>query len=147
MSAFRYAGTQDVAVAWLAQLGLLADLSLPENPSTWPNGFITPYGGGGSSNIDIPLISPVVLLKCWASTPGTDAPPWNMARNLAETVRAGCFARTGMGAFLDLSATCDQNARVLSAYVITEPRPSYADAGDYACLLVDLRLHWIVQGT
>lgn len=142
----RYAGTEDVAVAWLTQLGLLAGMSLPEDPATWPNGFITPYGGGGSSNIDVPVISPVVLLKCWATTPGTNSPPWNMARNLAETVRTGCFARTAMGVFLTLP-NCDQNARVLSGYVITEPRPSYADAGDYACLLVDLRLHWIVQGS
>lgn len=142
----RYATTGLVAVGWLGALGLSAGYSLPEDPTTWPNGFITPFGSGGSSNIDVPLISPVLTLKCWATTPGTDAPPWNQAFSLAETVRtAGCFARGGMDTFLTLP-DCDQQARVVSAYFAAEPRPSYADQGDYACVLVDMRLHWIVQG-
>lgn len=142
-----YATTQKVSVAWLTAVGLAAGDTLPTDTSTWADtGFITPYATGGSSNIDVPLVQPVVTLKCWAVSPDTGVAPWNLAHNLAETVRAACFARTGMEQFLTLDH-CDQQARVVNAYLIAEPRPSWADDGDYACVLVDMRLHWIVQGS
>jgi hypothetical protein len=139
------ATTAKVAVAWLATVANLdasmAGHTLPEDPSTWPNGFITPYGTGGSSVPDIPLISPVLTLKCWAATPGSQDAPWNAAFNLAELVRAGCFAVATLGRLLTMPS-CDQSARVHSAYFVAEPRESYADEGDYAVVIVDMRLHW-----
>lgn len=141
----RYATTPLVAAAWLGTVaGLttaIVDEKLPEDPTTWPNGFITPYGTGGSSVPDVLLISPVVTLKCWAATPDTQDPPWGMAFNLAETVRAGTFDTTTMTRLLTLP-NCDQTARVHSAYFVAEPRKSFGDEGDYACVIVDMRLHW-----
>lgn len=140
-----YATTRKVAVAWLTALGLNAAAELPTDQTLWADtGFVTPTGSGGSSNIDIPLIQPVVTLKCWANTPDSGEPPWNKATELAERIRWACFDGTGMTEFLTLDH-CDQKARVINAQVITEPRPSYSDDGDYACAVLDVRLHWIVQ--
>jgi hypothetical protein len=140
----RYATTRKVSIAWLLSLGLAAAAELPTDISTWAGtGFITPAASGGSPGIHVPVAHPIISLQCWAVDPDTDVPPWNLAGDLAEAVRAGGFSH---GTQVQLAlADSDQNARVLSAYVISEPRPSYGDMGDYACMKVDLALHWAVS--
>lgn len=142
----RYAETGRVALTWLGSVaGLSAnmvDQVLPTDVTTWSTtGFITPNTAGGASGIYVPVISPVMTLSCWAVDPDTGEPPWNLAANLAETVRAACQSRDHMGDVLTLPH-CDQAARVFSAYLVGEPRRSYADNGDYACVVVDLHIDW-----
>lgn len=142
---FRFATTEIVAAAWLATLpgitSAMVDPTLPSDNSSWAaSGFITPYGLGGVPSPHIPVAHPICGLKFWAVTPDSGLPPWNQAGMLAETVRAGCFSG-GTSVLLTLS-NCDQNARVLSAYLTQEPRRSYADMGDYACVVAELALHW-----
>lgn len=144
-----YATTERVVVAWLSSLpGITAGMvgvQLP-NPTnggtpTWAaTGFITPYALGGLSDPYLPLAHPVVGFKCWAVDPDTGRPPWNVAANLAETIRAG--TRTaGINQVLTLP-NCDQNARILSAYMLEEPRRSFGDTGDYACFDTTVEIHW-----
>lgn len=138
-----FATTRKVSVAWLTSLGLAAGAELPTDTSTWAaTGFVTARASGGSADVDVPLAHPIVTLQCWAVDPDTGEPPWNLAHDLAEAVRAGCFAH-GTQQALTLPDS-GQNARVLSAYLISEPRPSYGDTGDYACVTCDLALHWAV---
>lgn len=138
-----FATTRKVSVAWLQSLGLAAGAELPTETSTWAStGFVTARASGGSPGIHVPVAHPVVMLQCWAVDPDTGEPPWNLAGDLAEAVRAGCFS-DGTQVALTIPDS-DQNARVLSAYLISEPRPSYGDVGDYACLVADLALHWAV---
>lgn len=148
----RYATTEKVVTAWLDTLpGITAAMvgdQLPQadingNFSWAASGFITPYGLGGAPNIYLPVENPVVGLKCWAVDPDTGRPPWNLANNLAQTVKNGCFTNGG-GQFLTLPY-CDQNARLMSAYMPTQPRRAYGDTGDYACTVAEVQLHWHAQ--
>lgn len=145
----RYATTEKVVTAWLATLpgitAAMVGMQLPapdtSNNLSWAaSGFITPYGLGGAPNIYVPVAKPVVGLKCWAVDPDTGLPPWNLADNLAETIRAGCF-NNGGELFLNIPYS-DQNARLMSAYMLTEPRRSFGDTGDYACFDTEVQLHW-----
>lgn len=145
----RFATTDRVVLAWLALVDGLAPgmvgETLPTDITTWSaDGFITPNTAGGNSNIYVPVISPVITMSCWAVDPDTGEPPWNLAKNLAETVRAACQNRDHMGDVLTLP-DCDQQVRVFSAYLVGEPRKSYADNGDYACVVVDVHVDWIVS--
>jgi hypothetical protein len=145
----RYATTERVAIAWLGSLpGLdpsMVDPTLPPPDSsgnvTWAaTGFITPHGAGGRADMYLPVAHPVVMIQCWAVEPSTGRPPWNAANNLAEIIRQGCL-NNGNSQFLTLP-NCDQNARLMSAYVVNEPRRTYGDVGDYACVTTDVQLHW-----
>lgn len=145
----RYATTEKVAVAWLSGVSGLSTAmvgaTLPEDTSLWSaTGFVTPAAVGGNPDLYLPFASPVVDIKCWAVDPGSGLPPWGAAENLAETVRAACYDIPSIGRFLTLPY-CDQTARVLSAYPVQEPRRAYGDAGDYACVQVELALHWIIR--
>jgi hypothetical protein len=143
---FRYATTGRVALAWLGGVtglspGMIGDQP-PADESSWAaSGFITPNTVGGISDIYVPVVGPVVSLSCWAVSPDTGVPPWNLAFNLAETVRAACLSQDGFGAVLTL-ANCDQSARVFSAYLVGEPRRSWADAGDWASVILDVHIDW-----
>ena len=75
--------------------------------------------------------------------PDTGRPPWNQAANLAETIAAGCFA-TSHSVFLTVPY-CDQQARILSVYLIDEPRRAYGDMGDYACFDTSVAIHWAAR--
>lgn len=141
----RYATTEAVVDAWLTTLpGITTAMvgqTLPVDNSTWAaSGFITPSGTGGNADLYFPVAHPIVTLKFWAVNPDTGLPPWDKARQLAEIVRTGCLTN-GVGVLLTLPYT-DQNARVLSVYLKTEPRRAYGDVGDYACFLADLVVHW-----
>lgn len=148
----RYATTEKVVTAWLATLpGItsgMVDQILPppdvNNNFSWAeSGFITPYGAGGAPNIYLPVAKPVVGLKCWAVDPDTGRPPWNLANNLAATVWNACYPTTS-GVTLALPL-CDQTARVMSAFMVREPHRAYGDTGDYACVDVEVQLHWHAQ--
>lgn len=138
-----YASTRKVAVAWLTSLGLASGSELPTDTSWSTTGFVTARASGGSPGVHIPVAHPVVTVQCYAVDPDTGLPPWNFAWDLAETVRAGTFSN-GTQVTLDLPDS-GQNARVLSVYLISEPRPSYGDMGDYAVVVTDLALHWAVS--
>lgn len=141
----RPANTEAVVNAWLATIpGITADMvdeTLPPDATTWAaKGFITPAGAGGTPDLYFRVGHPIVMLKFWAVAPNTGLPPWNKARNLAEVVRAGCLTH-GVGSILTLE-NADEQARVVSAYLKTEPRRSFGDVGDYACYWADLTIHW-----
>lgn len=144
----RYASTERVVMAWLPTLNgitasmVAASLPLNNNASWAASGFITPSGTGGNADIYLPLAHPIVTVKCWGVDPDSGLPPWNLAQNLAEIIRGGCLSQ-GTEQYLTLP-DCDQNARLLSVYLRTEPRRMYGDIGDYACFTTDMALHWAV---
>ncbi|WP_336156641.1 hypothetical protein [Amycolatopsis sp. VC5-11] len=142
---FIYASDEAVTRAWLAQLsGFSAAMVgevLPREANTWAvTGFLTVAVAGGSTLPEARFESPVMDVRAWATTPGTDAPPWNMARNLATAVQAGTYRREPW--FLQL-AECSENAVVKTAWVLGKPRRAYGDFGDYAVYALDLVLNWV----
>ncbi|WP_328448984.1 hypothetical protein [Amycolatopsis sp. NBC_00438] len=142
---FLYASDEAVTLAWLAQLGGLSagmvGETLPRDTSSWAaSGFVTVAVAGGDTVPEYRLESPVMDVRGWATTPGTDAPPWNKARNLVLSVQTGTYRREPW--FVPLPA-CSENAVVKTAYVLGKPRRAYGDFGDYAVYALDLMLHWV----
>jgi hypothetical protein len=138
---FKYADPEAVAVAW-AKYATNADVGpkLPEDNTTWAaSGFVVVQPVGGSSNIYYPLHAPVITYQTFACAPDSDMPPWWKASNLCEVMRAQTYDNDGV--FLELPYR-DQNARVLQAYFVTEPRRVFGDLGDYAAYTVSVCLNW-----
>lgn len=140
------ANTELVAISWLGGVaGLTSAMvaaGLPKDTSSWAtNGFVTVRTVGGAPGLYVPLRSPIVMVDTWAVKPGSGKPPWFQANALAELVDAGCRASTVQRALT--LPTNYGTARVLSAYLVSEPRRAYGDQGDYAHYVTDLALHWV----
>lgn len=141
-----------VAVAWLGGVTGLSTAMvgsvLPSDATSWStNGFVTVRTSGGRPVLDNALRGPVVTVDTWACKPTSSKPPWGQANYLAELIVRGCYPRTdaervAIQRTLTLPANYPQ-ARVLSAYPVTEPRRSYGDIGDYAAFTFDLQLNWV----
>jgi hypothetical protein len=140
-----YATAERVAAAWLAGLPgfstAMVGTELPDGTAWASTGFLVVTTVGGSSEVHIPLEHPRVSVQCYAVSPDTGVPPWNAAGNLAAAIGAACQAPASVEHLLTLP-NCDQGARLLSAYTTTIPRRTYGDVGDYACVVVELALHW-----
>lgn len=146
------ANTDLVAVAWLGGItGLTPSMvasQLPTNNTSWAaSGFVTVRTSGGRPILDNALRSPVVTVETWAANPTSSKPPWSKANYLAELIVRGCYPRTdaervAMQRSLTLLPNYPQ-ARVLSAYVVSEPRRAYGDSGDYAHFVFDVALTWV----
>lgn len=140
------ANTELVAIAWLGGVtGLtpaMVAAQLPKDNTTWAaSGFVTVRTVGGSPRRYTTLREPVVTVDTWAVKPGSAKPPWYQANYLAELINLGCRVSN-----VQRTLTLPTNyppARVLSAYLVTEPRRSYTDEGDYARYVLDLALHWV----
>lgn len=138
------ANTELVAIAWLGTVtGLTSGMvaaTLPTDNTSWAaSGFVTVRTVGGTPGLYVPLRSPVVNVDFWAVKPGS-RPPWYQANALAELVDAGARASNAQRAVT--LPTGYPTARVLSAYLLAEPRRAYGDQGDYARYTADLALHW-----
>ena len=138
--------TDLVAVAFLKTVLARASgvgVELPGDDSWTADGFVQVTSGiGGSSGANVPLISPVVSVKCWARNAGTSRrPPRNKASNLAEAIRAGCNPWLRHPVAVTLPGGYP-GATVHAAYLLTEPRPLPGDDSAFACSQFDLRLSW-----
>jgi len=139
------ANTELVAAVWLRGVsGLTSSMvatQLPKDNSTWAaSGFVTVRTVGGSPGLYVPLRSPVVTVDTWSVSAGSAKPPWFQANYLAELIDAGCRADDVQRALT--LPTGYPSARVLSAYLLAEPRRAYGDQGDYGHYVFDLALHW-----
>jgi len=163
MSALKYPTSPLVARAWLALVpGITAAMTgttLPRIPAdslpAWvTTGFLTVQTVGGSPSIDTMEASPVVSVKCWAvnaGQPGTGAQvaiqtkiPWSRSEELAEAVRHAIYSmqRAPQQRRLTLPVAGYAPASVLSAYMLSEPRP-FPDPTGYACHQFDMQVNWI----
>jgi len=116
--------------------------TLPKDNTSWAaSGFVTVRTVGGSPGIHVPLRSPVVTVDTWAVGPNSAKPPWGQASYLAELIDQGCRASDAQR-FVTLP-TNYPDAKVLSAYLVSEPRRAFGDQGDYAHYVMDMALNWV----
>ena len=139
------ANTELVAIAWLGGVqgftSAMVAATLPSDNTTWAaSGFVTVRTSGGSPGLYVPLRSPVCTVDCWAVKPGSSKPPWFQANYLAELIDAGCRASNAQRPVTLPSGY--PAARVLTAYLVQEPRRAYGDQGDYAHYVLDMVLNW-----
>lgn len=142
-----------VGIAWLKGVpGLPAGsigTTLPSDNSTWSaSGFIQVGIAGGSPEPYLPIHRPVLQLDFWAVNSSGSRPPWGKANQLAEVVKANCYdhqdAATPTLRTVTLHVAGYQQARVLSAQMMTEPRRMPDDEARYARYSADLALVWTV---
>lgn len=151
MTTLQHATTDLVAVAWLASLPAFSPamvgtiLPRPDSDGVLPwasTGFVQVTSGvGGTPEKDVPLANPVVQIDCWAAQSNSDLPPYAKANALAEAIRWACLGGDGTQRALTLRSGYAQ-ARVKTAYLLTEPRRVYGDEADYGRYLVNLAMAW-----
>ncbi|MFJ1764042.1 hypothetical protein ACIOD2_27255 [Amycolatopsis sp. NPDC088138] len=145
MPPFLFASDELVTRAWIAQIsgfttGMVGE-RLPRDVSTWSgSGFVTVAVAGGDTVPEFRFESPVMDVRTWATSPGTDEPPWNQARNLALAIQAATYRLEPWFVPLDAAS---ENAVVKTAYVLGKPRRAYGDFGDFAVYAMNLALHWV----
>ena len=138
-----------VAVAWLSTrvAGIAAGqvaTTLPADQSKWAaEGFLQVQAiPGGNPSVDGLGRHPIVQLDGWATVPGSDKPPWNMANRLLELVRLATEGAQVYGKAVTLPANY-AGARVLAAYLVTEPTRVNDDPSGFARFTADLALDWV----
>jgi hypothetical protein len=135
-----------VAVAWLkgvTDLGGRVATELPADEVSWADGgFVQVTGIGGSPERTMPVAKPVVSLDFWACAPGSGRPPWGKANQLAEHVRADVHAHATTARTVTLPSAYS-DARVITAYLLTEPRRVRSDVAYWAHYTADLHLSWV----
>jgi hypothetical protein len=143
-----------VFTAWIASIpGFTASgvgNQLPTDETTWSQGgyVVVPATVGGTPEGNMPLRKPVGQVECWATIPGSDKLPWNMAEDLAEQIYFATLDRFSFGRLLNISenGVAYPSARASSAKVLTEPHQIWSDIGDYAGWGFDLLLQWTQIG-
>lgn len=135
-----------VGVAWLKHVtgSTLVATDLPEDNSTWSaSGFTQVQTVGGTPDNYVPVARPVFSVDCWACAPGSGKPPWYRANARAETIRAAVLDHAGVPYETTTLPAAYNQARVLSALMLTEPRRMLSDEAGYARYQFDLRLDWV----
>lgn len=138
------ANTDLVAVAWLGGVSGLSSgmvsTQLPKDTSTWStNGFVTATTLSGNPNPYTRLRGPMVRVDCWAVSPGSNKAPWAQANALAEYVVAACNLATYTIVTLPAGYP---SARVLQAWVATEPQRVWGDVADTARYTMNVAFRW-----
>jgi hypothetical protein len=143
--------TELVALAWLAANvpSIPSGLTLPEDITTWPNGYVVVRTVGGTPQIHIPQREPVVSLDCWAVTPDSSRPPWYEAALLAEQVY-GAMRPTAAKQQVDPNTVVTitggntyLHAHVQTIYALSEPRVVPGDEAAYARYQFDALIRWV----
>lgn len=124
----------------------LVGLNLPKEQSKWlARGFVTYTNLSGTPGLYLPVRNPVMRLDAWAttSTPGSGTPPWAKAYDLLEIIRDGVFGKIDQTPF-EMTKPNYGRARMLSAYLTTEPAEVKGDPSGFARVQADLALEWVV---
>ena len=149
-----YVTSRLVFIAWIASIpGLTASGTgnqLPPDETTWSQGgyVVVPATVGGTPEGNMPLRKPVGQVECWATIPGSDKLPWNLAAGLCEEIYRATLDRQNFGRLLTITddGVPYPSARASSAKVLTEPHQIWSDVGDYAGWQFDLLLQWTQIG-
>jgi hypothetical protein len=135
-----------VAVSWLqdiAYLGTRVATSLPTDNSTWSaSGFVTATVAGGDADSETGWRRPLMSIGCWGAAPNSGKPPWNLASQLAEQVRAAVLAHGAVPRAVDLPAAYS-GAFVRTVMLRSEPRRVPGDVSSYAHYTLDLEFWWV----
>lgn len=145
MSLLLRATPELVAEAWLKTVvGDRVATTLPKDNSSWAaSGFCTLVVAGGSPNMYVPLREPVIGVDCWANSPSSQKPPWNIAAALTEAIQAACYDHRAIAQTVTLPAGYPA-AQVRGAYVTGDPRRIPDDPSSYAHYSIPgLAIAWV----
>lgn len=87
----------------------------------------------------------ILQLDTWAASKHSARALWGVAANMAERIRAATFRDAQpYGKPLDMPVSGYLTARVLAAYLVSEPRRVEGDPSGYARMTCDLAVDWTV---
>lgn len=143
-----------VAAAWIGTVpGLspaMVGTQLPPDadggPADWVStGYVTVAVVGGTPDAQLPVNRPVVQVDCWATNPGSNKPPWMMARAIGAAIQRATWDRYTIARPLAITVNgvAYPTAVVQTAYMATAFRRVYDDQADYARYQGDLALTWV----
>jgi len=143
-----------VAVAWLkANVPYLEGLvatALPNDSATWKDkGFVVVNVIGGSTGRN-GVRSPALSLMYYGVKTESGKAPWNRTGQMAEQVRDACdptgktYATTRAKYRLTNLGAAYRDAKVLRVNMINEPRRRPDDEGDYAVIVHDIEMDYVV---
>jgi hypothetical protein len=139
--------TQLVVAAWINSISDLrpgcAAAELPTDNATWgTSGFAVVTVVGGNHHVFSGQVNhPVVQIDCFAMKPETGRPLWGAANAMLSTISAACDAKATLQRALALPHSFGQ-ARVLSAYQLSEERRIYRDNISAAIVQADFHFYW-----
>lgn len=118
---------------------------LPSDKAAWQDtGFVQVRTVGGSPNRHVPQAQPVLAIDCWANNGDSKQPAWGKANDLAERIRREIQDNLEFfGQAVDPGPNY-KTARILSAWLVTEPRRIEGDENGYARYTFDLEIVWVV---
>jgi hypothetical protein len=144
------------AVAWISSITgftpAMVGTALPppvgpgDTPAPWiGTGFVTVSVVGGSPDPLLPRNEPVIGVECWATAPGSNRPPWQLAMALASAITLATWNTRNISRRLipDVNGVEYPPVTVQGAKMLTAFRRLYSDEADYACVSGDLWLSWV----
>lgn len=116
--------------------------SLPSFDKWVESGFVTYENLSGVPGLHLPTRNPVFRLSFWATTsrPGTTAPPWAKAFDLAGQVETALQAPIVSGVFATRANYADHY--LITAYPTTEPAEVKNDPSGYARVDMSVLIKW-----
>ena len=143
-----------VAVAWLKAnvpyLDGLVSTRLPNDVEGWKDKGFSVVNAIGGSIMDNGVRHSVVSILCYGVKTESGKAPWNRVGQLPEQIREATdptgvkYATTRAKWYLTNLGAAYKNAKVLRSAMLSEPRRRPEDDGDYAVLVFDLELWWVV---
>lgn len=145
-----------VTAAWIGTIPGLApgmvdevlppDVEADGTVAGWvATGFVTVAVAGGNPDAALPTQKPVMQVDVWATDPGSNKPPWRKASAIGQAIVRATWDRQSIARPLPLvvNGVTYPTAVVKTAYITSNFRRMYDDAGDYAHLQGDLALEWV----
>ena len=119
--------------------------TLPEDVTTWANGFVQVTVVGGSPDLDVPTRRPLVQVDAWIPSVNGSKPKWSRANTLIEDVFAALYRDENTQVVLELGNY--QDALVQEVSVASEPRRVTGDPANHARYTFDITVLWITSET
>lgn len=116
--------------------------TLPEATSSWTDGFVLVQVVGGSSDRDVPSKHPLIQLDVYVPSVSTSKPQWGKAATVAADIVEKLYSHDSTSTPLVLPNTF-KDARVQTAYAVSEPRRISNDPAGHARYTVDVVLNWV----
>lgn len=116
--------------------------TLPEDKTTWKDGFVQVSVVGGSPDIDVPTRRPVLQIDCWVPSINSSKPQWGRANTIAEQIIDALYVTSNTGTQLSLG-TSFKGAYIQSGYAVGEPRRISNDPAGHARYTLDITLTWV----
>lgn len=113
--------------------------TLPEDTTSWADGFVQIVVVGGSPDVYVPVRQPLIQVDVWVPTKGTK-PRWSFANSIAEYILGFLYDTENTQMLLSLGNYKD--ALVQVAYPVSEPRRVSNDPAGYARYTFDVALTW-----